>query len=167
MVIAAHSHQDASMSLPPAESRFLEDYLVGSLHEFGDALVDEAEVIAFARAYDPQYFHTDPQAAKAGPFGGLIASGWHTCGLFMRMLVDHFVPGSASLGSPGVDAIRWPHPVRPGDRLSAKVLVIEARRSQSKPDRGVVECHGELVNQDGVTVLTIKNVMLIKARGPA
>lgn len=155
------------MSLPPTQDRYLEDYLVGSLHAFGEVLVDEAEVIAFAKAYDPQYFHIDPEAAKAGPFGGLIASGWQTCGYLMRMMVDHFIPGPASLGSPGIEAVRWPNPVRPGDRLSAKVMVIESRRSQSKPDRGVVECHCEVVNQDGVSVLTMKSVILVLARNRA
>lgn len=155
------------MTLPATDDRYLEDYLVGSLHEFGDVLVDEAEVIAFAKAYDPQYFHTDPERAKQGPFHGLITSGWQTCAFLMRILVDHFIPGEASLGSPGVDAVRWANPVRPGDRLRARVMVIESRRSRSKPDRGIVECHCEVLNQDGLSVLTLKSVMLVLARDPA
>lgn len=152
------------MSLPPPDNRYLEDYRVGALEEFGDFLVDEAEVIDFARKYDPQYLHIDRERAEDGPFGGLVASGWQTCSIFMRMMVDHFIPTRASLGSPGVDAIRWPKPVRPGDRLRARVIIIESRRSQSKPDRGIVECHAELVNQNDQTVLTIKTVLMVRAR---
>lgn len=155
------------MTMPPPDDRYFEDYQVGAVDTFGDVLIDEAEVIDFASKYDPQYFHTDPARAKDGPFGGIVASGWHTCGILMRLLVDYVLPTHASLGSPGVDAIRWPNPVRPGDRLRAKVMVIEARRSKSKPDRGIVESHAELLNQKGETVLTLKSVSLIRARATA
>jgi len=154
------------MALPPADDRYLEDYRVGTLEEFGDVLIEEDEVIDFARKYDPQYFHTDPVRAKDGPFGGLVASGWQTCGIFMRLMVEHFVPTHASLGSPGVDAIRWPQPVRPGDRLRAKVMILESRRSRSKPDRGIVTMRNRTLNQHGEAV-QVAVVKLLVPRRPA
>jgi acyl dehydratase len=147
-----------------AADLYLEDFTVGSLREFGDASLTQAEIVEYATRYDPQYFHVDPEKARDGPFGGLVASGWQTCGVLMRLMVDEFIPAEASLGSPGVDAIRWPNPVRPGDRLRVRVMVLEARRSKSKPDRGIVESHVEMLNQNGQTVLTMKTVMLVLAR---
>lgn len=151
--------------MPDADDLYLEDFAVGSLYEFGDATLSEAEIIDYAQRYDPQYFHTDVERAKGGPFGGLVASGWQTCGVLMRLMVDNgFIPAKASLGSPGVDAVRWPHPVRPGDRLRVRAMVLEARRSKSKPDRGIVESHVEMLNQRDETVLTMKTVLLVLAR---
>jgi acyl dehydratase len=115
----------------PVEDRYFEDYVAGSVHEFGRIAVDEREVIEFASRYDPQPFHTDPQAAQRSPFGGLIASGWHTAGLMMRLVVEHYLSRVASLASPGVDELRWTQPVRPGDTLSVRATVLEARRSRS------------------------------------
>lgn len=122
----------------PVDARYFEDYLTGAVHEFGSIAVDEAEVVAFGRRYDPQPFHTDPDAAKTSMFGGLIASGWQTAGLMMRLVVEHYLSHVASLGSPGVDEVRWPQPVRPGDTLRVRATVLDARRSHSKPDRGIV-----------------------------
>ncbi len=126
--------------------------------------VSEAEIISFAKQFDPQPFHVDPGAAAAGPFGGLIASGWHTVALVMRQLVDHYLSAAASLGSPGVDELRWPHPVRPGDTLRVRATVVEARRSQSKPDRGIMKTALEAVNQDGRTVMRATATNFLRVR---
>src|ERR1700753_864083 len=100
--------------------------------------------------------HVDPAAAEGGPFGGVIASGWHTVGLMMRLFVENFLPKHASMASPGIDELRWTRPVRPGDRLRVRVTIIEARRSRSKPDRGMVRTLIEVLNQDGDLVLSLK-----------
>jgi acyl dehydratase len=110
-------------------------------------------MITFAKEFDPQPFHVDPAAAASGPYRGLIASGWHTAALVMRLLVENYLPAQASLGSPGLDEIRWPYPVRPGDTLRVRATVVEARRSLSKPDRGIIKTAVEAVNQDGRTVM--------------
>ncbi len=153
--------------LPPAVDRYFEDYALGGVYDLGSIQVSEAEVLDFARRYDPQAIHIDHAAARAGPYGGLIASGWQTVALFMRQLVDHFLPGPASLGSPGVDQLRWLKPVRPGDVLSARVTVTEARRSNSRPDRGIVTTAAEVTNQAGETVMTMTAATLMLARSPA
>ena len=144
--------------------RYFEDYVPGTTYDCGSVSVSEAEIISFARQYDPQPFHVDPAAAAHGPFGGLVASGWHTTALVMRQLVDHYVSVAASLGSPGVDELRWPHPLRPGDTLRVRATVVEARRSASKPDRGIIKTMFEAVNQDGRTVLsgTATNFLLVR-----
>ncbi len=151
------------MSVPPKE-RFFEDFHPGEVLEFGDYLVTEDEIIDFAKRYDPQPFHVDHQAAEQSIYGGLIASGWMTGSIVMRMLVDHFIAPASSMGSPGVDEIRWPKPVRPGDRLKLRVTVVETRRSQSKPDRGIVQLQQEAINQDGETVMSIRGMGLYKCR---
>ncbi|GAA1083057.1 MaoC family dehydratase [Nocardiopsis composta] len=120
----------------PAERRYLEDYPVGARDEFGGLMVEESEIIEFARRFDPQSFHTDPEAARHGPFGGLVASGWHTASLMMRMYAEHYLSPASSLGGPGVDELRWTAPVRPGDTLRVRVEVLENRRSRSKPTAG-------------------------------
>lgn len=148
----------------PIEKRYFEDYVPGSVHEFGPIKVEEAEIIEFARRYDPQPFHIDPEAAKDSIYGGLIASGWHTAGLMMRLLVDHYLSHVASLGSPGVDELRWLKPVRPGDELSVRVTVLETRRSRSKPDRGIVRSFVEVLNQKGEVVMTLKAVNFLLCR---
>src|SRR5580692_2356968 len=114
--------------------RYFEDYVPGSVHEFGSVQVEESEIIDFGKRFDPQDFHTDPEAAARGPFGGLIASGWHTGALMMRMLVDNYLSKASSLGSPGIDELRWLRPVRPGDTLRLRATVLDSKRSQSKPD---------------------------------
>lgn len=147
-----------------AGERWLEDFHAGDVAEFGDEPVSEAEIIAFAARYDPQSFHTDPQAAQAGLYGGLIASGWHTAALMMRLLVGHFIPPNASLGSPGVDELRWTLPVRPGDRLRLRVTVLEVVPSRSKPDRGMVRQSIEVLNQTGATVMTLRGMLMFRRR---
>lgn len=148
----------------PVEDRYFEDYVEGQVHELGSITVEEAEVIAFGKRFDPQPFHTDPDAAKQSSFGGLIASGWHTASLMMRLFVEHYLSRIASLGSPGVDELRWLKPVFPGDRLAARVTVTEATRSRSKPDRGIVRSYIEVLNQHGETVMTMKALNMIGCR---
>jgi len=144
--------------------RYFEDYAPGMTRDCGSVSVDQAEIISFAKQFDPQPFHVDPVAAAAGPFGGLIASGWHTAGLVMRLIVDHYVAAESSLGSAGLDELRWPHPVRPGDTLRVRLTVVEARRSQSKPDRGVVKTLIEAENQDGQAVMRATAINFIRVR---
>ncbi|WP_435154883.1 MaoC family dehydratase [Amycolatopsis sacchari] len=134
--------------------RYFEDYVPGSTHEFGNVKVTEAEIVEFATRYDPQPFHVDAAAAADGPFGGLIASGWHTASLMMRVLADNYLSPVSSLGSPGIDELRWPKPVRPGDELRLRVHVVESRPSKSKPDRGLVRSRIELLNQDDEIVFS-------------
>jgi acyl dehydratase len=148
----------------PAEDRYFEDYVPGAVYEYGYATVSEAEIISFARQFDPQPMHIDPAFAASGPFGGLIASGWHTAAIAMRMIVDHFLSRVASIASPGIDELRWPAPLRPGDSVRVRVMIVEARRSRSKPDRGLIRTQAELINQDDQTVLTLSAVNLIRAR---
>ncbi len=148
----------------PSEDRYWEDYVTGSVHEFGSIAVEEQEVVAFGRRYDPHVFHTDPEGAKQTIYGGLIASGWLTAALMMRLYTDHYLSHVASLGSPGVDEIRWPRPVRPGDILSLRVTVLETRRSQSKPDRGLVHSFVQVLNQAGEVVMTMKGINFFLCR---
>jgi acyl dehydratase len=148
----------------PIGDRWFEDYQPGSVYEYGHRDVTEAEIVAFASQFDPQPIHVDVAWAKTGPFGGVIASGWHTAGMFTRLYVDHYLSSVASLASPGVDEVRWPVPVRPGDRLRMRVTVLEARPSSSKPDRGIVHTRGELINQDERTAFHQIAVNFIRVR---
>jgi acyl dehydratase len=147
--------------------RYFEDYVLGATAEFGSVKVEEADIIEFAKRYDPQEFHIDPEAAVRGPFGGLIASGWHTGALMMRMLVDNYLSKASSLGSPGIDELRWPRPVRPGDTLHLRATVLETKRSSSKPDRGMVRTLMEVLNQNGEVVMSVKAMTLIRCRTAA
>lgn len=144
--------------------RWFEDYVVGTMAEHGTVVVDEAELLDFGRRFDPQPFHVDAEAAARGPFGGLIASGWHTCALMMRLFAQEYLSEASSLGSPGVDELRWLRPVRPGDRLTLRTTVEEARRSRTKPDRGLVRTRVELREDDGGVVLSLTAMNLILAR---
>ena len=117
---------------------FFEDYQEDSVIEMGPVYVEEDELIEFALRYDPQPMHIDPDAAKTGPYKGLIASGWQTCALVMGELVKNYFSPSSSLGSPGIDELQWLKPVRPGDRLTVRATILETKRSRSKPDRGLV-----------------------------
>ena len=148
----------------PQVYAYFEDYVVGTVQEFGSIAVEEAEVIAFAQRFDPQPFHTDPVAARQSAFGGLIASGWHTAALMMRLVVEHYLAGAASLGSPGVDELRWLKPVRPGDTLAVRATVLETQRSRSKPDRGVVRSFVEVLNQHREIVMTLKALNMMRCR---
>ena len=128
-------------------TRFFEDFTVGSVEEFGRYDVTEEEILTFAEQYDPQWFHTDPDRAREeSMYGSLIASGWHTTAMMMRMLVDEFLSETASLGAKGVDELRWRRPVRPGDTLSLRLEVLS--KEAERPDRGLVESRIEVV-RDG------------------
>ena len=141
--------------------------LKATVHRFGTIAVDVDEIVAFATKFDPQSLHTDPVAAKNGPFGGLIASGWHTAGLMTRLFMDHYLTKVASLGSPGGVELRWVKPVRPGDTLSVRVTVLKAVPSKSKLDRGAITSFVEVINQAGEVVMTFKvvNIMPSARRG--
>ena len=149
--------------MPPTE-RYFEDLTVGSVYEYGDYLLTEDEIVEFARKYDPQPFHLDHEAAKGSIFGGLAASGWNTAAAMMRMLVDHHLSPATSMGPPGIDEIRWTKPVRPGDRLSLRITVLESIPSRSKPDRGVVKSLTEVLTQDGDVVRPMKGMTMIRRR---
>lgn len=148
----------------PINERYFEDYVPGVTYEYGPIAVAEAEVIEFAKKYDPQYIHTDPEKAAAGPFGGLIASGWHTAALMMRLYADNYVSSVAAIASPGVDELRWIKPVRPGDSLWIRVAAIDSRRSRSKPHLGLLRVMVEVLNQHKDVVMTVKTLNLIRCR---
>jgi acyl dehydratase len=135
--------------------QYFEDFHAGDVIPVGSVEMTEPEMIAFARQYDPQPMHIDPQAARTTIYQGLIASGWHTVSVFMRLLVENLVARTVSLGSPGVDELRWPLPVRPGDRLSGQMEILETRVSKSRPTMGIVRWRGEVRNQNGELVLSL------------
>lgn len=145
---------------------FFDDLTPGRTVELGSVEVTEDEIVEFATRFDPQPFHVDREAAAATMFGGIIASGWHTCSMAMRLLVDGLLADSASIGSPGMEQIRWLAPVRPGDHLTARTTVEEARPSTSKPDRGTVVLLTEMCNQDDVVVMTMRGMGMYLRRPP-
>jgi acyl dehydratase len=132
-----------------------DDFAAGQVYELGSRTVTEDEIVDFARQFDPQPFHLDPDAAKESIFGGLIASGWHTGAMWMRLYVDSMLGSSSARGSPGIEELRWLAPVRPGDTLAGTLTVLETTPSATKPDRGTVRIRGEMVNQDGITVMSM------------
>lgn len=144
--------------------KYWEDFSVGEVQELGERKVEKEEVLAFARQYDPQPFHVDEAAAAQSIYGGLIASGWHTCAMLMRMMCDAYLVGSASLGSPGLDNIRWLKPVRPGDTIRAQRTTLETRASQSKPDLGIVRNAWKVFNQKDELVMTVEGIQLFRRR---
>jgi acyl dehydratase len=147
--------------------RCFEDFTVGAVFELGSRVLSQDEMIAFARDYDPQPFHVDPEAARKSAFGTLVASGWQTVGIFMSLLVRGLLNDTSSMGSPGIDEIKWLRPVKPGDRLAARVRVLETIASKSRPDRGIVKTEGELTNEAGELVMTIRAVNFFGRRpGP-
>ena len=150
----------------PVDDRYFEDYEIGATYDLGTFSLSEAEIIEFARRYDPQPFHIDPIAARDSAFGGLIASGWHTGSCLMRKLVDGFLSRVGGMGSPGLENIRWAHPVRPGDALSVRVTVTKARRSVSKPDRGLVHTRMEVWNQHGTLCMAVEGASFVRCRHP-
>ncbi len=144
--------------------RYLEDYSAGEVVRAHGVTLSEADIIEFAFRYDPQPFHIDKPAAARSAYGGLIASGWQVAALAFRMLVQAGLLGKGSLGSPGIDALRWHLPVRPGDTLYAMVEIAEVRPSATKPDRGVVTMHYRIDNQQGEMVMSWQGVQLIAKR---
>ncbi|MGW8379079.1 MaoC family dehydratase [Streptomyces sp. ODS28] len=148
-----------------SEGWFFEDYEDGTAYEYEETVtLGEADIIGFAERFDPQYFHTDPEAAEEGPFGGLSASGWHTAGLMMRLLARNFLSSASSLGSPGVDELRWHRPVRAGDVLHLRVTVTDKRLSRSDPTRGIMRSNVELLGQDNAPVLTMTAINFLRTR---
>ena len=143
---------------------YFEDFLPGETVEIGRHTFTEEEIVAFAAQFDPQPFHTDPEAAKDTFFGGLIASGWHTCAIGMRLMVQYYIGRAASAGSPGVENIRWLAPVRPGDTITYRRVILEARPSESKPDIGLVRSRSEGLNQRGETVMTMEGWGMFRRR---
>jgi acyl dehydratase len=139
--------------------RFAE-FHAGQVIERGPLVLTEEELLSFARANDPQWFHTDPERANAGRWGGLIASGWQTCAIAMRLVVEAALDGSESFASPGLDYVRWPHPVRAGDSLSLRATVVEARRSHSQGRLGILRWRWQLFNQRGIEVLDLQATSL-------
>jgi acyl dehydratase len=148
----------------PVGERHFEDYVPGEVCVYRGFAIDEEAIVEFARRYDPQPMHADPDAAARGPFGGLIASGWHTIALVMRVLVERYLSHVAAIVSPGIDELRWTLPVRPGDVLAVRVTVLEASVSRSKPDRGLVRTQVEALNQRGEVVLSMKAMNFIRRR---
>lgn len=147
-----------------AVTRWFEDYPVGSTWELGEVTPSEEEIVAFGRRFDPQPFHVDAQAAQESIFGGLIASGWHTGAMAMRLIVDHYLSPESSLGSPGLDQLRWAAPVRPGVTYRLHAEVQAARVSNSKPDRGIVTTRLTFTDPDGVEVFSTVATNLLRTR---
>lgn len=151
----------------PIEHRYFEDYTPGFERVYGTVRVTEAEILEFAQRWDPQDMHLDREKAARGPFGGLIASGWHTAAMLMRLYADNYLSKCASMASPGLDELRWHKPVRPGDALSIRVRVLSAERSRSKPDRGMVRTGVEVLNQNGEVVMSLRAMNILACRSPA
>ena len=145
---------------------YWEDFIPGSVREFGAMEVTKEEILEFARKYDPQPFHVDEEAARRSPYGGLIASGWHTCALAMRVICDGFMLEAASVGSPGIEKLRWIKPVRPGDVLRVRLEVLESRPLSSKPDIGLVRHRWEVLNQNDEVVMEMEGAVMFRRRPP-
>jgi acyl dehydratase len=143
--------------------RYLEDFKEGDVFELGEDTIREEEILQFARRFDAQPFHIDPEAAKKSIYGGLIASGWHTASFFMALLVRGLLHDVASMGAGGIDEMRWLKPVRPGDRLRAR-LTIAGMRTGKHPGRGLISCVGEMFNQQEERVLLIRWSAMIERR---
>ncbi len=135
--------------------RYFEDFYPGEQIELGSRQLTELEIIDFARQFDPQPFHVNHQAGQKSLFGGLVASGWHTAAIYMRLSVDNLLSQTDSLGSPGLEELRWPKPVYPGDTLSARMTVLECKESKSRPNMGIIRFSSEVSNQHGVVVMSL------------
>jgi acyl dehydratase len=149
------SLNDSATSTAATPELYWEDFPVGQVREFGHKVVERDETIAFAKQFDPQPFHLSDEAAEASLFGRLSASGWHTCAMAMRMMCDDYLLRSSSLGSPGMDELKWHRPVFPGDTLRVKLTVIESRPMNSRPDVGLMRARWEVLNQDDVAVMSM------------
>lgn len=143
---------------------YFEDFYPGQEIDLGQRTVSEQEIIAFATQFDPQPFHVDRAAAERSIYGGVIASGWHTCSMMMRMVVDSLMGAAASMGSPGLEGVRWMQPVRAGDTLTVRYLTQKVKASNSKPDRGVVWSKWTATNQHGEPVCTIEGMGMFGRR---
>ena len=145
----------------------LDDFTPGQVYELGRRRIERDEILAFAQAWDPQPFHIDERAADEGPYRGLIASGWHTVCIFMRAFADGLLNRAAAMGSPGVDDLRWLHPVRPGDDLLMRLEVLAVQPSQSRPDRGSARLRAVVLNQSDVPVMTFVATVIFGRREPS
>jgi acyl dehydratase len=143
---------------------YWEDFAVGTTREFGGLSVTKEEILRFAKQFDPQPFHVDEEAARRSPFGGLIASGWHTAALAMRMWCDAYLLDTASLGSPGIEKLKWTKPVRPGDTLRIRATVLEARPLASKPGVGLLRSLWNVLNQADEVVMEMEGLSMMKRR---
>ncbi|MFN3790632.1 MaoC family dehydratase [Massilia sp.] len=143
---------------------YFEDFYPGQEIELGERSVSEEEIVAFAREFDPQPFHVDRDAAQASIYGGVIASGWHTCSLMMRMVVDGLMCSASSMGSPGLDGVRWLRPLHAGDTIRVRYLTTQVKASNSKPDRGVVWSKWTATNQHGEEICTIEGMGMFGRR---
>ena len=148
----------------PDRTRYFEDYTAGENYVLVSVTIDHDEMVAFAKLYDPQNIHIDAEKADAGPFNGLIASGWYTGAKAMPIYTRHYLSNASSLASPGLDNVKWNAPVRAGDHLTVQVTIKDTKQSRSKPDRGVVKTFLEILNQDNVTVMSIDVVNMVACR---
>ena len=155
------------MTAIPQTYRYFEDFTAGQEIFLGQCHVTEEEIIAFATQFDPQPFHVDHEAAAQTIYKGVIASGWHTCGMMMRLVVDNLLKHSSSMGSPGLDSVRWLKPVRAGDTLSLTYQVKEVRASASRPDRGIVISIWSVSNQHGEVAATVEGMGMFGRRPTA
>jgi len=146
---------------------YWEDLTVGSVRDLGTASLTAEEIKEFAAKFDPQPFHLDEEAARHSMFGALCASGWHTCALAMGMTVRNFLSKSASLGSPGLESLKWLKPVYPGDTLRLRQVIVEARPLRSRPDVGIVRSRWEMSNQHGEPVMQMEGYGMFRRRHPA
>ena len=143
---------------------YFEDFQPGAVREYGPRLVSREEIIAFAAEFDPQPMHLDEEAARATMLGGLAASGWHTCCMMMRIVADGFILNSSSMGAPGIDEVRWLAPLRPGRQIRVRATVLDTRVSSSRPDMGFVKMLFEVIDDTGVTVMTLNNSLMMGRR---
>jgi acyl dehydratase len=143
-------------SQPDPSIWYWDDFREGEVREFGKTVVRREDIVRFASEFDPQRFHVDEAAAAKTMFGGLIASGWHTASMAMRMICDAYLLRSSSLGSPGIEQLKWLKPVRPGDTLHMRLTVLESRPMQSRPDVGLVKSRHEVLNQHGEVVMQME-----------
>jgi acyl dehydratase len=148
----------------PVPKICFEDFKPGLFAEYGPRLVTREEIVAFAAEFDPQPMHLDEDAARETMLGGLSASGWHTCGLMMRMMCDGFLLNSSSMGANAVEDVKWLKPVRPGDQLTLRITVLDTRMSRSRPDIGFVTALMEMVNQAGTCVMTLRSPLIFGTR---
>ena len=146
---------------------YWEDFALGQVRELGSLTVSRGEILTFARQFDPQPFHLDDEAAKASVFGGLCASGWHTCALAMRLMVTNFLHQTSSLGSPGLEDVRWHKPVFPGDTLSLRHTILATKPMRKRADVGLVQTRWDMFNQHDETVLTMNGWAMFRRRAPA
>jgi acyl dehydratase len=146
------------------EPRYWDDYQVGQKFSLGSTTFTEQEIVEFARQFDPQPFHIDPEAAKQSIYGGIIASGWHIAAKMMRLFVDNYVDRRTALGSPGLDALRWLKPVRGGDTLAGWVICAAKVPSKSRPTMGIIYEQWEVTNQKGELVMTTKGINMVRRR---